>query len=135
MVTKYELDTTYYLTSTITLLLQFALETTEDPIAESCVSRVKMFTSWLRNAREVEDWDLADDCLNNCEGIIARMRDNGRHPQQKAVPEAPPVKFFKTASPNDWLDATLPVSYGPIDGSGQVRDIWDMFGFDEQFSV
>lgn len=110
------------------------METTEDSVAETCVSRVKMFTSWLRHAREVDDWDLAEDCLNNCEGIIARMTDNGR-PHQKAVPEAPPANFFEAEPPNDWLDATLPVSYGPMDGSGQIRDLWDMFGFDEQFPV
>ena len=95
-----------------------------------------MFTSWLRHAREVDDWDLAEDCLNNCEGIIARMTKNGRRPQQKPVQEAaPPVNFFDTEPRNDWLDATLPVSYGPMDGSGQVRDLWDMFRFDEQFPV
>ncbi|KAH6724188.1 C6 transcription factor [Leptodontidium sp. MPI-SDFR-AT-0119] len=126
--------TAYYLTSTITLLLRFAVETTEDSVAETCVSRVKMFTSWLRHAREVDDWDLAEDCLNNCEGIIARMTDNGR-PHQKAVPETPPANFFEAEPPNDWLDATLPVYYGPMDGSGQIRDLWDMFGFDEQFPV
>ncbi|KAG4435800.1 hypothetical protein IFR05_008721 [Cadophora sp. M221] len=126
--------TAYYLTSTITLLLRFAVETTEDAVAETCVSSVKMFTSWLRHAREVDDWDLAEDCLNNCEGIIARMTDNGR-PHQNAVPEEPPASFFEAEPPNDWLDATLPVSYGPMDGSGQIRDLWDMFGFDEQFPV
>ncbi|KAH7342732.1 C6 transcription factor [Rhexocercosporidium sp. MPI-PUGE-AT-0058] len=127
--------TAYYLTSTITLLLRFAVETTEDSVAETCVSSVKMFTSWLRHAREVDDWDLAEDCLNNCEGIITRMTDNGQRPRQKAVPEAPPVDFFEAEPPSDWLDATLPVSYGPMDGSGQIRDLWDMFGFDEQFPV
>ena len=130
------IDTTYYLTSTITLLLRFAVETTEDSVAETCVSSVKMFTSWLRHAREVDDWDLAEDCLNNCEGIIARMTKNGRRPQQKPVQEAaPPVNFFDTEPRNDWLDATLPVSYGPMDGSGQGRDLWEMFRFDEQFPV
>ncbi|KAH7419296.1 hypothetical protein BKA64DRAFT_650497 [Cadophora sp. MPI-SDFR-AT-0126] len=127
--------TTYYLTSTITLLLRFAVETTEDSIAENCVSSVKMFTAWLRNAREIDDWDLAEDCLNNCEGIIARMTENGRRPQRKAVPEASPVHVFDNEPPNDWLDATLPVSYGPMDGSGQGRDLWDMFGFVEQYPV
>ncbi|XMA15425.1 hypothetical protein WAI453_008216 [Rhynchosporium graminicola] len=126
--------TAYYLTSAITLLLRFAVETTEDSIAENCVASVKEFIAWLRRAKDIHDWDLADDCLNNCEGIMARMTDNGRRPQHEAVMQAPPANFFDTEQP-DWLDATLPVFYGPMDGSGQIRDIWDMFGFNEQFSA
>ncbi|KAL2075594.1 hypothetical protein VTL71DRAFT_537 [Oculimacula yallundae] len=126
--------TAYYLTSAITLLLRFAVETTEDSVAETCVTSVKVFTSWLRRAREIHDWDLADDCLIGCEGIVARMTDNGQRLQHEAVLDVPVVNFFETEPPN-WLDTTLPVSYGPMDGSGQVRDIWDMFSFDEHFSI
>ncbi len=125
------LDIAYYLTSTMTLLLRFAVETTDDDIAEACVSSVKTFTSWLRQAREAADWDLADDCLNNCEGVIARMTEKGR-PLPATIPEALPTNFTDT-DPLNWLDTALPVSYGPMDGSGQFRDLWDMFGFDGQF--
>lgn len=58
------------------------------------------------------------------------MTDNGR-PPPATIPEALPTNLFDT-DPR-WLDATLPVSYGPMDGPGQFRDLWDMFGFDGQF--
>ncbi|RDW68323.1 hypothetical protein BP5796_08980 [Coleophoma crateriformis] len=125
----------YYLTSTTTLLLRFAVETTEDAVAESCVSSVKMLTQRLRHAREHDDWDLADDCLSQCEGIIARMTHNGRSSDQTSNLPRPIFNGLEIDAPGDWLDATMPAFYGPMDGSSQMRDVWGMFDYEEPLII
>ncbi|KAL3428244.1 C6 transcription factor [Phlyctema vagabunda] len=127
----------YYLTSTTTLLLRFAVETTDDSVAESCVSSVKTLTQRLRQAKDDDDWDLADDSLSQCDGILARITHNAR--PQGEIPAGNlsglahnPLEI--DAPPGDWLDATLPAFYGPMDGSGQMRDVWNMFDF-EPFNI
>lgn len=131
-----KIDGAYYLTSTTTLLLRFAVETTDDTVAESCVSSVKALTQRLRHAKENDDWDLADDCLTQCEGIIARLTHNGRPQHHSETIPRPSLNGFEFEdTPGDWLDATLPTFYGPLDGTSQIRDVWGMFGFPEPFTI
>lgn len=63
------------------------------------------------------------------------MIHNGR-PQQPSVEgeipvplmtAVPSMPFFDIEGPLDWLDSSLPTSFGIIAANRQGRDIWDMF--------
>jgi hypothetical protein len=67
------LDSAFHLTSTATLLVRCALETSDPEVARTCLSNVESFREILRRVREEYDWDVADMCLDHCERILTRL--------------------------------------------------------------
>ncbi|KAL2812863.1 fungal-specific transcription factor domain-containing protein [Aspergillus granulosus] len=63
----------FHLTSTATLLVRCALETSDPEVARTCLSNVESFREILRRVREDYDWDVADMCLDHCERILTRL--------------------------------------------------------------
>ncbi|PYH40921.1 putative C6 transcription factor [Aspergillus saccharolyticus JOP 1030-1] len=63
----------FHLTTTATLLVRCALETTDSEVARSCLTNVETFRAILRRVREDEDWDVADMCLDHCERLLSRL--------------------------------------------------------------
>ncbi|KAJ0419997.1 fungal-specific transcription factor domain-containing protein [Aspergillus carlsbadensis] len=63
----------FHLTSTATLLVRCALETSDPEVARTCLSNVESFREILRRVREEYDWDVADMCLDHCERILTRL--------------------------------------------------------------
>ncbi|RAH75193.1 putative C6 transcription factor [Aspergillus aculeatinus CBS 121060] len=63
----------FHLTTTATLLVRCALETTDSEVARSCLANVETFRAILRRVREDEDWDVADMCLDHCERLLSRL--------------------------------------------------------------
>ncbi|KAL4937516.1 hypothetical protein BDV06DRAFT_226887 [Aspergillus oleicola] len=67
----------FHLTSTATLLVRCAFETSDPEVARTCLTNVETFRSILRRVREEYDWDVADMCLDHCERILNRLPANG----------------------------------------------------------
>ncbi|KAL4951991.1 fungal-specific transcription factor domain-containing protein [Aspergillus filifer] len=67
----------FHLTSTATLLVRCAFETSDPEVARTCLANVESFRSILRRVREEYDWDVADMCLDHCERILNRLPASG----------------------------------------------------------
>lgn len=63
----------YHLTSTATLLVRCALETTDPEVARQCMAKVDLLCKTLRATRIENDWDLADMCIDHCEKILSKQ--------------------------------------------------------------
>ncbi|KAJ5960120.1 uncharacterized protein N7479_007270 [Penicillium vulpinum] len=132
----------FHLTSTATLLVRCAFETTDSEVARSCLSNVETLRSVLRRVREEEDWDVADMCLDHCERIMHRlpgtgatmdeaftatMADNGLvNPAAISLPE--------TQTNNDIVDDMMSISntFGTMDGFPfDMTGIWDVSVFQD----
>ncbi|RDW72849.1 hypothetical protein BP6252_06756 [Coleophoma cylindrospora] len=121
----------YHLGSAATLLLRCALETTDEGVAQSCVSSARALVSRLRRAREEDDWDLADYCLLQCEGVLHRMTthvDQQHH--QNIAPMPTPLDL---ASSGNYNEAPWPLGANETGVSSDIHfhDLWDMFRFEE----
>ncbi|KAH2393453.1 hypothetical protein KXW92_007778 [Aspergillus fumigatus] len=122
----------FHLTSTATLLVRCALETTDSEVARSCLANVETFRSILRRVREEEDWDVADMCLDHCERILNRLAANGgtadltlnpstgQYDNRIVNPAAIslPVSLPETQTNNDIVDDMMSISgtFGTMDG-------------------
>ncbi|KAJ5287684.1 hypothetical protein N7478_003370 [Penicillium angulare] len=132
----------FHLTSTATLLVRCAFETTDSEVARSCLSNVETLRAVLRRVREEEDWDVADMCLDHCERIMHRipganslmdqsvnsaLADNGLvNPAAISLPE--------TQTNNDIVDDMMSISntFGTMDGFPfDMTGIWDVSVFQD----
>lgn len=79
-------------------------------------------------------WDLGDHCLTHCQGIIERIAHN-RTPTRQADEQldVPEEMALDLSDPFDWLESSLPVSFGELGGVGQGRDIWELLDFDSPY--
>lgn len=151
-VTNFQSDSAFHLTSTITLLVRCALETTDQEVARSCLANVDVLRSLLRRVREEEDWDVADMCLDHCERILSKHPEisnniasaNGANPQEQhfnngAVDEnltMTPAAIIlpETSTHNDIVDDMMSISgtFGTLDGFPfDMTGIWDVSGFQD----
>lgn len=131
-------DSAFHLTSTATLLVRCALETTDVSVARSCLSNVETFRTILRRVREDEDWDLADMCLDHCERILSRLPEawsnsipttnaNGSTDNRLVNPAA--ISLPETQTNNDIVDDMMSISgtFGTMDGFPfDMTGIWDV---------
>jgi hypothetical protein len=143
-------DSAFHLTSTATLLVRCALETTDSEVARSCLSNVETFRSILRRVREEEDWDVADMCLDHCERILNRLAANanggtadptlnpstGQYDNRIVNPAAIslPVSLPETQTNNDIVDDMMSISgtFGTMDGFPfDMTGIWDVSVFQD----
>ncbi|KAL6236616.1 hypothetical protein BDW75DRAFT_206497 [Aspergillus navahoensis] len=69
----------FHLTSTATLLVRCAFETSDPEVARTCLANVESFRAILRRVREEYDWDVADMCLDHCERILNRLPAGNGH--------------------------------------------------------
>ncbi|KAI9924751.1 hypothetical protein MW887_006607 [Aspergillus wentii] len=134
----------FHLTSTATLLVRCALETTDTEVARSCLTNVENFRSILRRVREEEDFDLADMCLDHCERILNRLpgSDNsntdsnyngfGLNDPRLVNPAA--ISLPETQTNNDIVDDMMSISgtFGTMDGFPfDMTGIWDVSVFQD----
>ncbi|KAE8146183.1 fungal-specific transcription factor domain-containing protein [Aspergillus avenaceus] len=134
----------FHLTSTATLLVRCALETTDADVARSCLSNVETFRSILRRVRDEEDWDVADMCLDHCERILNRLPSNantpdlaftgpGLQPENRLINPAA-ITLPETQSNNDIVDDMMSISgtFGTMDGFPfDMTGIWDVSVFQD----
>ncbi|KAJ5234927.1 uncharacterized protein N7469_004095 [Penicillium citrinum] len=134
----------FHLTSTATLLVRCALETTDTEVARACLSNVETLRTVLRRVQEEEDWEVADMCLDHCERIMHRLpgtqnasmdqdsmaaslADNGLvNPAAISLPE--------TQTNNDIVDDMMSISntFGTMDGFPfDMTGIWDVSVFQD----
>ncbi|KAL2013091.1 hypothetical protein VTN00DRAFT_616 [Thermoascus crustaceus] len=136
----------FHLTSTATLLVRCALETTDPEVARSCLANVDLLRSILRRVRDDEDWDVADMCLDHCERILIRhpatngsIASGGNPEEQVAgttVDDTPALNPAAIALPetqthNDIVDDMMSISgtFGTMDGFPfDMTGIWDVSG-------
>ncbi|OXV09556.1 hypothetical protein Egran_02682 [Elaphomyces granulatus] len=145
----------FHLTSTATLLVRCALETTDQEIARSCLANVEALISVLRRIREEEDWDPADMCLDYCERILSRHPGNNSNlgggsgntdesflggtaavvaaatPGQNSIAA---MGLPDTLTHNDIVDDMMSISgmFGTVDGFPfDMTGIWDISGFQD----
>lgn len=139
-------DSAFHLTSTATLLVRCALETTDPEVARSCLANVDLLRSILRRVRDEEDWDVADMCLDHCERILIRhpatngnIASGGNPEEQVAgttVDDTPALNPAAIALPetqthNDIVDDMMSISgtFGTMDGFPfDMTGIWDVSG-------
>ncbi|KAF7592737.1 hypothetical protein BBP40_012568 [Aspergillus hancockii] len=134
----------FHLTSTATLLVRCALETTDTDVARSCINNVETFRSILRRVREEEDWDVADMCLDHCERILNRLPGNGSTPDLNfsGVVQQPDSRLVnpaaialpETQTNNDIVDDMMSISgtFGTMDGFPfDMTGIWDVSVFQD----
>jgi hypothetical protein len=143
-----QLDSAFHLTSTATLLVRCALETTDSEVAHSCLANVETFRSILRRVREEEDWDVADMCLDHCERILNRLAANGGTADPTLNPSTGqydnrivnpaaislPVSLPETQTNNDIVDDMMSISgtFGTMDGFPfDMTGIWDVSVFQD----
>lgn len=144
-------DSAFHLTSTATLLVRCALETTDQEIARSCLTNVDNLRSLLRRVREEEDWDVADMCLDHCERILSKHPEISTmttaasgHAEDQAVEGGPveetmamnPAAIIlpETSTNNDIVDDMMSISgtFGTMDGFPfDMTGIWDVSGFQD----
>lgn len=144
-------DSAFHLTSTATLLVRCALETTDAEVARSCLANVETFRTILRRVREEEDWDLADMCLDHCERILNRLPEawskpeawsntdltaNGNGPSDAASRLVNPaaISLPETQTNNDIVDDMMSISgtFGTMDGFPfDMTGIWDVSVFQD----
>ncbi|KAB8069990.1 putative C6 transcription factor [Aspergillus leporis] len=133
----------FHLTSTATLLVRCALETTDTDVARSCINNVETFRSILRRVREEEDWDVADMCLDHCERILNRLPGNGSTPDLNFSGVVQPdnrlvnpaaISLPETQTNNDIVDDMMSISgtFGTMDGFPfDMTGIWDVSVFQD----
>lgn len=144
--TKSHTDSAFHLTTTATLLVRSALETTEIEIARSCLANVETFRTILRRVRDDEDWDVADMCLDHCERILSRLPQawsnnslvdtNGSGGPSDAPRLVNPaaISLPETQTNNDIVDDMMSISgtFGTMDGFPfDMTGIWDMSVFQD----
>lgn len=147
------LDSAFHLTSTATLLVRCALETTDQEVARSCMTNVDNLRSLLRRVRDEEDWDVADMCLDHCERILNRypeistmttnMNPPNGHPEEQPLgggmdetlsmtPAA--IILPETTTNNDIVEDMMSISgtFGTMDGFPfDMTGIWDVSGIQD----
>ncbi|GKZ74498.1 hypothetical protein AnigIFM50267_000734 [Aspergillus niger] len=143
----------FHLTTTATLLVRCALETTDPEVARSCLANVETFRSILRRVREEEDWDVADMCLDHCERLLNRLNNStganpsaehpptftdlgqppdSTHPHRLVNPAA--IALPETQTNNDIVDDMMSISgtFGTMDGFPfDMTGIWDVSVFQD----
>ncbi|PLB34324.1 putative C6 transcription factor [Aspergillus candidus] len=141
----------FHLTSTATLLVRCALETTDTEIARSCLSNVDIFRTILRRVRDEEDWDVADMCLDHCERLLNRFpsssaslsdpnysggglggQADGGTAGRLVNPAA--ISLPETQTNNDIVDDMMSISgtFGTMDGFPfDMTGIWDVSVFQD----
>lgn len=141
-------DSAFHLTSTATLLVRCALETSDNEVARSCLANVESFRTILRRVREEYDWDVADMCLDHCERILNRLPGNGANtdinalsaglmgpPDNRLVnPAAISISLPETQTNNDIVDDMMSISgtFGTMDGFPfDMTGIWDVSVFQD----
>lgn len=67
------IDTAHLLASAAMILLRCTVETTDVTAREICRQSLEGLRKRLRTARDVDDWDLADIFLNQCDEPISRV--------------------------------------------------------------
>uniref|UniRef100_A0A093V7Q9 Putative transcriptional regulatory protein C25B8.11 n=1 Tax=Talaromyces marneffei PM1 TaxID=1077442 RepID=A0A093V7Q9_TALMA len=141
----------FHLTSTATLLVRCALETTDQEIARSCLTNVDNLRNLLRRIRDEEDFDVADMCLDHCERIITQHPEISNmtaaasgQPEEQAAYRGPveetmamnPAAIIlpETTTNNDIVDDMMSISgtFGTMDGFPfDMTGIWDVSGFQD----
>lgn len=66
-------DSSYFISSALTMMLGCALEAASDDIARSCVAKARQTINYLRKAKDESGWDLGDVCLTRCETVVQQM--------------------------------------------------------------
>jgi len=126
-------DCAYHLTSATTLLLRFAVETTNDELAISCIASVRAFVRKLQDLRDRHSWELGNHCLAQCEAIVDRLSKQGR--PQVTIGDVPAENMldapFDLEPSANWLDSSLMVSFGDLGGHAPERDLWELLGLGE----
>lgn len=137
------LDSAFHLTSTATLLVRCALETTDKKVARSCLANVETLRSVLRRVREEEDWDVADMCLDHCEriqhtlqGIGGNSDDNfsGFAMDDACLVNPAAISLPETQTNNEIVDDMMSISgtFGTMDGFPfDMTGIWDITAFQD----
>ncbi|PGH33859.1 hypothetical protein GX50_03338 [[Emmonsia] crescens] len=131
----------YHLTSTATLLVRCALETSDLGIARSCLSKVDVLRDALYRARVEYDWDLADMCLDHCERILAKQPgiasdDAPGADQTNQTPDLAALPLPDTLTQNDIVNDMMSISgtFGTMDGFPfDMTGIWDVSGWQDDF--
>lgn len=143
------IDSAYHLTSTATLLVRCALETTDPEIARACLSNVEVLRGVLQRARAENDWDIADMCLDHCEKILSKhtseevqgsefynnYNNNNNNGSSCNAPDAPAITPYERATHNDIVDDMMSISgtFGTMDGFPfDMTGIWDISGLQDQ---
>ncbi|KAI9369129.1 fungal-specific transcription factor domain-containing protein [Aspergillus egyptiacus] len=151
----------FHLTSTATLLVRCALETSDPEVARTCLSNVESFRAILRRVRDEYDWDVADMCLDHCERILNRLPWNGNTiisstssssaataggaggqmgPPDSVInnrlvnPAAISIPLAETQTNNDIVDDMMSISgtFGTMDGFPfDMTGIWDVSVFQD----
>ncbi|KEY63946.1 hypothetical protein S7711_11619, partial [Stachybotrys chartarum IBT 7711] len=67
---------TYHFTSAVTMLLRCALEAETRLISRECMISAKRMVRHLRRLKDESSWDLADNCLEQCESLVGRMSED-----------------------------------------------------------
>ncbi|CAG8924905.1 unnamed protein product [Penicillium salamii] len=132
----------FHLTSTATLLIRCAFETTDSEVARSCLANVETLRSVLRRVREEEDWDVADMCLDHCERIMHRLPGTGETMDQaftnsmadNGLVNPAAISLPETQTNNDIVDDMMSISntFGTMDGFPfDMTGIWDVSVFQD----
>ncbi|RAL11266.1 putative C6 transcription factor [Aspergillus homomorphus CBS 101889] len=134
----------FHLTTTATLLVRCALETTDSEVARSCLTNVETFRAILRRVREDEDWDVADMCLDHCERLLSRLPggsssnpdSNFTHvgPTDNRLVNPAAISLPETQTNNDIVDDMMSISgtFGTMDGFPfDMTGIWDVSVFQD----
>ncbi|KAH7374851.1 putative Zn(II)2Cys6 transcription factor [Plectosphaerella cucumerina] len=66
----------YHFASAATLMMRCALEAQEETVATGCVNSARRLIDHLKKMKAQTNWDLADICLNQCEGTVKQMGQN-----------------------------------------------------------
>ncbi|KAJ5095739.1 Transcription factor [Penicillium alfredii] len=132
----------FHLTSTATLLVRCAFETTDTEVARSCLANVDTLRTVLRRVREEEDWDVADMCLDHCERIMHRLPSNGANMDRvcnagmtdHGLVNPAAISLPETQTNNDIVDDMMSISgtFGTMDGFPfDMTGIWDVSVFQD----
>jgi hypothetical protein len=135
-------DSAFHLTSTATLLVRCAFETTDSEVARSCLANVETLRTVLRRVREEEDWDVADMCLDHCERIMHRLPGTGATMDQaftnsmadNGLVNPAAISLPETQTNNDIVDDMMSISntFGTMDGFPfDMTGIWDVSVFQD----
>ncbi|KAL2814540.1 fungal-specific transcription factor domain-containing protein [Aspergillus cavernicola] len=139
----------FHLTSTATLLVRCALETSDNEVARTCLANVETFRTILRRVREDYDWDVADMCLDHCERVLNRLPGSANTADPAALgnghmgppdnnrlvnPAAISISLPETQTNNDIVDDMMSISgtFGTMDGFPfDMTGIWDVSVFQD----
>ncbi|KAL5342636.1 fungal-specific transcription factor domain-containing protein [Aspergillus crustosus] len=147
----------FHLTSTATLLVRCAFETSDLEVARTCLSNVESFRAILRRVREEYDWDVADMCLDHCERILNRLPPGTNNnatvnngdlaglgsgglmgppdtTSRLVNPAAISISLPETQTNNDIVDDMMSISgtFGTMDGFPfDMTGIWDVSVFQD----